>query len=85
MQRDANIRANNRIMEELGISVLASTLSSLPTKKATSKGGDSGTKGKSSGNNARQDEGFDLSDYIPEHEEPDDGDDDTDLEEGATP
>ena len=30
--------ANNRIMEELGISVLASTLSSLPTKKTTSKG-----------------------------------------------
>ena len=32
------MRANNRIMEELGISVLASTLSSLPTKKTTSKG-----------------------------------------------
>ena len=54
-------------------------------KKATSKGGDSGTKGKSSGNNARQGEGSDLSDYIPEHEEPDDGDDDIDLEEEATP
>jgi hypothetical protein len=77
--------ANNRIMEELGISVLASTLSSLPTKKATSKGGDSGTKGKSSGNNARQGEGPDLSDYIPKHEEPDDGDDDTYFEEEATP
>ena len=54
-------------------------------KKATSKGGDSGTKGRSSGNNARQGEGSDLSDYIPEIEEPDDGDDDTDLEEEATP
>ena len=42
--------ANNRIMEELGISVLASTLSSLPTKKATSKGGGSGSKGKRSSN-----------------------------------
>ena len=42
-------------------------------------------RGKSSGNNARQGEGSDLSDYIPEHEEPDDGDDDTDLEEEATP
>ena len=72
-------------IEELGLSGLASTLSSLPTKKATSKGGDSGTKGKSSGNNARQGEGPDLSDYIPEHEEPDDGDDDTDFEEEATP
>jgi hypothetical protein len=39
-------------MEELGISVLASTLSSLPTKKVTSKRGGSGTKGKSSGYNA---------------------------------
>jgi hypothetical protein len=38
MQHNANIRANNRIMEELDISVLASTLSSLPTKKATSNG-----------------------------------------------
>ena len=81
MQWDANIRDNNRIMEELGISVLASTLSLLPTKKATSKGEDSGTKGKSSGNNARQGEGSDLSDYIPEVEEPDSGDDDIDLEE----
>ena len=42
-------------------------------------------RGKSSGNNARQGEGSDLSDYIPEHEEPDDGDDDIDLEEEATP
>ena len=42
-------------------------------------------RGKSSGNNARQGEGSDLSDYIPEHEEPDDGDDDTDLENEATP
>ena len=50
MQRDSNIMANNRIMEELGISVLASTLSSLPTKKATSKGGGSGRKGKRSSN-----------------------------------
>ena len=57
----------------------------MPTKKVTSKGGGSGTKGKSSGNNARQGEGSDLSDYIPEIEEPDDGDDDTDLEEEATP
>ena len=40
--------------------------------KATSKGGGSGTKGKSSGNNASQGEGSDLSDYIPEVEEPDD-------------
>ena len=85
MQRNTNIRENNRIFEELGLSGLASTLSSLPTKKATSKGGDSGTKGKSSGNNARQGEGPNLSDYIPEHEEPDDGDDDIDLEEEATP
>ena len=85
MQREANIRANNKIMEELGISVLISTVSSLPTKKATSKGWDSGTKGKSSGNNARQGEGSDLSDYIPEIEEPDDRDDDTNLEEEATP
>ena len=86
MQQNANIRANNRIMEELGISVLASTLSSSPKeKKTTSKGGGSGTKGKSSSNNARQGEGSDLSDYIPEIEEPDDGDDDTDLEEEATP
>ena len=72
-------------IEELGLSGLASTLSSLPTKKATSKGGGSGTKGKSSVNNARQGEGSDLSDYIPEIKEPDDGDDDTDLEEEATP
>ena len=85
MQWDANIRDNNRIMEELGISVLASTLSSLLMKKATSKGGGSGTTGKSSGNNASQGEGSDLSDYISEAEEPDDGDDDTDLEEEATP
>ena len=85
MQRNVNIRDNNRIFEELGLSGLASILSSLPTKKAISKGGGSGTKGKSSGNNARQGEGSDLSDYIPEIEEPDDGDDDTDLEEEATP
>ena len=58
MQRNANIRDNNRIMEELGISVLASTLSSLLMKKATSKGGGSGTKGKSSRNNASQGEGL---------------------------
>ena len=38
MQQNANIRANNRIMEELGISVLASTLSSLPTKKQLQRG-----------------------------------------------
>ena len=57
----------------------------MPTKKATSKGGDSGTKGKSFDNNARLGEGSDLSDYIPEHEETDDGDDDTDLEEEPTP
>ena len=85
MQWNTNIRENNRIFEELDLSGLALTLCSLPTKKATSKGGDSGTKGRSSGNNARQGEGSDLSDYIPEHEEPDDGDDDTDLEEEATP
>ena len=85
MQWNANMRANNRIMEELGISILASTLSSLPTKKVTSKGGGSGTKGKSSGYNASQGEGSDLSDYIPKLEEPDDGDDDTDLEDEATP
>ena len=53
--------------------------------KATSKGGGSGTKGKSSSNNASQGEESDLSDYIPEVEEPNDGDDDTDLEEEATP
>ena len=76
---------NNRIFEELGLSGLASTLNWLPTKKATSKGGSLGTKGKSSSNNARQGEGSDLSDYIPKVEEPDDGDDDTDLEEEATP
>jgi len=81
MQWDANIRDNNRIMEELGISVLASTLSSLLMKKATSKGGGSDTKGKSSSNNASHGEGSDLSDYIPEVEEPDSGDDDIDLEE----
>ena len=52
MQHNANIRANNRIMEELDISVLASTLSSLPTKKSNFKGGGSSTKGKSSGNSA---------------------------------
>ena len=39
---------------------------------------------KSSGNNARQGEGSDLLDYIPKVEEPDDGDDDTDLEEEVT-
>ena len=33
MQRNANIRDNNRIFEELGLSGLASTLSSLATKK----------------------------------------------------
>ena len=85
MQWDANIRDNNRIMEELGISVLASTLNWLPTKKATSKGGSLGTKGKSSSNNASQGEESDLSDYIPEVEKSDDGDDDTNLEEEATP
>ena len=72
-------------IEELGLSGLASTLSSLPTKKATLKGGGSGTKGKSSGNNARRGEGSDLSDYIREIEEPDDGVDDTDLQEEAAP
>ena len=86
MQRNANIKANNRIMEELGISVLASTLSSSPKeKKTTSKGGGSGTKGKSSSNNASQGEESDLSDYIPEVGKSDDGDDDTNLEEEATP
>ena len=84
MQWNANIRDYNRIFEELGLSGLASTLSSLPTKKVTSKGGGSGTKGKSSGNNARQGEGSNLSDYIPEIEQPYDGDDDTDLEEAVT-
>jgi len=39
MQWNANMRANNRIMEELGISILASTLSSLPTKKNNFKEG----------------------------------------------
>ena len=39
MQRNANIRDNNRIFEELGLSGLASTLSSLPTKKSNFKGG----------------------------------------------
>ena len=38
MQWNANIRENNRIFEELGLSGLASILSSLPTKKAISKG-----------------------------------------------
>ena len=85
MQRNANIRDNNRIFEELGLSGLASTLSSLPTKNVTSKGGGSGTKGKSSGNNASQGEGSDLSYYIPEVEEPNDGYDDIDLEEEPTP
>ena len=85
MQREANIRANNKIMEELGISVLISTVSSLATNKSTSKGGGLGRKVKRSGKNASQCEGSDLSDYIPEAEEPDDGDDDTDLEEEATP
>ena len=33
MQWNANIRENNRIFEELGLSGLASTLSSLATKK----------------------------------------------------
>ena len=79
------MRANNRIMEELGISILASTLSPLPTKKTTSKRGGSGTQGKSSGNNANQGEGIDLSNYIIEVEELGDGDDDTDLEEEPTP
>ena len=79
------MRANNRIMEELGISILASTLSSLPTKKTTSKRGGSGTQGKSSGNNANQGEGLDLSNYIIEVEELGDGDDHTDLEEEAAP
>ena len=85
MQREANIRANNKIMEEIGISVLISTVSSLATNKSTSKGGGLGRKVKRSGKNASQCEGSDLSDYIPEAEEPDDGDDDTDLEEEATP
>ena len=85
MQQNANIRENNRLFEELGLSGLASTLNWLPTKKATSNGGSLGTKGKSSSNNARQGEGSDLSDYIPEVDEPDDGDDNTDLEEEATP
>ena len=59
MRQNANIMANNRIMEELGISVLASTLSSSPKeKKTTSKGGGSGTKGKRSGNNASRGEGL---------------------------
>ena len=85
MQQNANIRANNRIMEELGISVLISTVSSLATNKSTSKEGGLGRKVKRSGKNASQCEGSDLSDYIPEAEEPDDGDDDTDLEEEPTP
>ena len=72
-------------IEELGLSGLASTLSSLPTKKATLKGGGSGTKGQSSGNNANQGEGLDLSNYIIEVEELGDGDDHTDLEEEAAP
>ena len=58
MQRNANIRDNNRIFEELVLSSLASTLSSLPTKKTTSNGGGSGTKGKRSGNNASRGEGL---------------------------
>ena len=33
MQWNANIRDNNRIFEELGLSGLATTLSSLPTKR----------------------------------------------------
>jgi len=85
MQRNANIRDNNRIFEELGLSSLATILSSLPTNKSNFKGGGSGTKGKSSGNNASRGEGSDLSDYIPKLMEPDGGDDDTDLEEEATP
>ena len=85
MQQEANIRANNKIMEEIGISVLISTVSSLATNKSTSKGGGLGRKVKRSGKNASKGEGSDLSDYIPEAEEPDDGDDDTDLEEEATP
>ena len=85
MQQNVNIRDNNRIFEELGLSGLASTINSLPTKKATSNGGSSGTKGKSSSNNASHGEGSDLSDYIPEIEEPDDGVDDTNLQEEAAP
>ena len=38
MQWNANIRDNNRIFEELGLSGLASTLSSLPTKKQLQRG-----------------------------------------------
>ena len=49
---------DNRIFEELGLSGLASTISSLPTKKEISKGGGSGTKGKRSGNNASRGEGL---------------------------
>ena len=54
-------------------------------KKQLQRGGGSGTKGKSSSNNASQGEESDLSDYIPEVEKSDDGDDDTNLEEEATP
>jgi hypothetical protein len=57
----------------------------LATNKSTSKGEGSGSMVKRSGKNASQGEGSDLSDYISEAEEPDDGDDDTDLEEEATP
>ena len=85
MGRDVNIGNNNKIMKELGMSSLPLALSSLPRKKSTSKGGRPGSKGNRSCKNASQGEGSDLSYYIPEVEEPNDGDDDIDLEEEPTP
>uniref|UniRef100_K4A0Y5 Uncharacterized protein n=2 Tax=Setaria italica TaxID=4555 RepID=K4A0Y5_SETIT len=74
-EREGTIKKNLRRMEELGISGLSSSLNSFSRKKTTSNGESSGKKGK----------GSDLSDYILEGEEHDDGDDDTDLEEEPIP
>jgi hypothetical protein len=83
MRQEVSIRENHRIMPEFGLSGLSSDLSSLSQKKTTSKGQSLGSKGKRSGRDACPGEGSNLSYYIPEVEESDDGDDDTDFTGGA--
>jgi hypothetical protein len=79
MRQEARTRENNRIMQEFGLSGLSLDLFYC-LEKTISKGQSPSSKGKTSGRDACPGEGSDLSDYILEVEEHDDGDDDTDLE-----
>uniref|UniRef100_K3ZNZ9 Uncharacterized protein n=1 Tax=Setaria italica TaxID=4555 RepID=K3ZNZ9_SETIT len=79
-EHEETIRKNLRRIEEFGISGLSLALNSL-LRENNFKGGSLGRKRKRSGRHACRGEGSDLSDSIPEVEEPDN----TNLEEMLIP